>query len=141
MSASTLSSDCYALLGELQLQRTASTRYLQEQLPFGQALLDKLSQLQLLGLVRLRGEQQWSLTAEGTLALILAVRRGDCPMPNWARVPSVTGQEMAQALVRELCLGEAGQVPAYYLAADLLSLLDLPDAHRLLAGSSPSGSG
>ncbi|MDL5383840.1 DEAD/DEAH box helicase [Aeromonas hydrophila] len=137
MSASTLSSDCYALLGELQLQRTASTRYLQEQLPLGQALLDKLSQLQLLGLVRLRGEQQWSLTAEGTLALILAVRRGDCPMPNWARVPSVTGQEMAQALVRELCLGEAGQVPAYYLAADLLSLLDLPDAHRLLAGSSP----
>lgn len=28
-------------------------------------------------------------------------------------------------------------MPAYYLAADLLSLLDLPDAHRLLAGSSP----
>ena len=28
-------------------------------------------------------------------------------------------------------------MPAYYLAVDLLSLLDLPDAHRLLAGSSP----
>lgn len=137
MSASTLSSDCYALLGELQLQRTASTRYLQEQLPSGQTLPDRLGQLQQQGLVRQRGEQQWSLTAEGTLALILAVRRGDCPMPNWARVPSVTGQEMAQALVRELCLGEAGQVPAYYLAADLLSLLDLPDAQLLLVGSSP----
>ena len=141
MSAFTLSSDCYALLSELQLQRTASTRYLQEQLqaqqPIGRALTDKLSQLQLQGLVRLRGEQQWSLTAEGTLALILAVRSGACPMPNWARVPSVTGQEMAQALVRELCLGEAGQVPTYYLAADLLSLLDVPEAHRLLPGSSP----
>lgn len=141
MSAFTLSFDCYALLSELQLQRTASTRYLQEQLqaqmPLGRALIDKLEQLQQQGLVRLRGEQQWSLTAEGTLALILAVRSGACPMPNWARVPSVTGQEMAQALVRELCLGEAGQVPTYYLAADLLGLLDVTDAHRLLPGSSP----
>jgi SNF2 family DNA or RNA helicase len=138
MSAFTLSSDCYALLSELQLQRAASTRYLQDQLPLGQALIDKLTQLQQQGLVRLRGEHQWSLTAEGTLALILAVREGTCLMPDWTRVPSVTGQEMAQALVRELCLGEAGQIPTYYQSAELLSLLDLPDAHRLLSGASPA---
>lgn len=137
MSAFTLSSDCYALLSELQLQRAASPRHLQEQLSLGPALADRLNQLQQQGLVRLRTEQQWSLTAEGTLALILGVRAGACPMPDWTRVPSVTGQEMAQALVRELCLGEAGQIPPYYQSAELLSLLDLPDAHRLLAGASP----
>lgn len=32
MSAFTLSSDCHALLCELQLQRAASTRYLQDTL-------------------------------------------------------------------------------------------------------------
>ncbi|MCH7371148.1 DEAD/DEAH box helicase [Aeromonas sp. MR16] len=141
MSAFTLSSDCYALLGELQLQRTASPRYLLDMLPAPlslQALIDKLNQLQQQGLVRLRGEQQWSLTAEGSLTLILAVRAGQCPMPDWTRVPSVTGQEMAQALVRELCLGKAGQIPAYYQSAELLSLLDLPDAHRLLPDASPA---
>lgn len=145
MSAFTLSSDCHALLSELQLQRAASTRYLQETLHAQHsprlALADRLNQLQQQGLVRLRGEQQWSLTAEGTLALILAVRAGECPMPDWTRVPSVTGQELAQALVRELCLGEAGQIPAYYQSAELLSLLDLPDAHRLLPGSSPEWQG
>ncbi|MDM5122064.1 DEAD/DEAH box helicase [Aeromonas rivipollensis] len=142
MSAFTLSSDCHALLSELQLQRAASTRYLQDTLYAqrspGQALTDALNQLQLQGLIRLRNEQQWSLTAEGTLTLILAVRGGACPMPDWTRVPSVTGQEMAQGVVRELCLGEAGQIPPYYQSADLLSLLDLPDAHRLLPGSSPA---
>ncbi|MGE6266171.1 DEAD/DEAH box helicase [Aeromonas media] len=142
MSAFTLSSDCHALLSELQLQRAASTRYLQDTLYAqrspGQALTDALNQLQQQGLIRLRNEQQWSLTAEGTLTLILAVRGGACPMPDWTRVPSVTGQEMAQGVVRELCLGEAGQIPAYYQSADLLSLLDLPDAHRLLPGSSPA---
>lgn len=145
MSAFTLSSDCYALLSELQLQRAASPRYLLEALqdarpgPQSPGLLaERLAQLQEQGLVRLRGEQQWSLTAEGTLALILGVRGGHCPMPEWSRVPSVTGQEMAQALVRELCLGEAGQIPAYYQSAELLSLLDLPDAHRLLLGASPA---
>ncbi|MGY3901507.1 DEAD/DEAH box helicase [Aeromonas lusitana] len=148
MSAFTLSSDCYALLSELQLQRAASTRHLLDCLPQadvrqgpqspGQRLTSKLEQLQQQGLVRLRGEQQWSLTAEGTLALILGVRGGHCPMPDWSRVPSVTGQELAQGLVRELCLGEGGQIPPYYQSAELLSLLDLPDAHRLLAGSSPA---
>lgn len=142
MSAFTLSSDCHALLSELQLQRATSTRYLQDTLYAqrspGQALTDALNQLQQQGLIRLRNEQQWSLTAEGTLTLILAVRAGACPMPDWTRVPSVTGQEMAQGVVRELCLGEAGRIPPYYQSADLLSLLDLPDAHRLLAGSSPA---
>lgn len=142
MSAFTLSSDCHALLCELQLQRAASTRYLQDTLYApgapGRALLDTLDQLQQWGLVRQRTEQQWSLTAEGTLTLILAVRAGECPMPQWSRIPSVTGLERAQEVVRELCLGEAGQIPAYYQSAELLSLLDLPDAPRLLAGSSPA---
>ena len=142
MSAFTLSSDCHALLCELQLQRAASTRYLQDTLYApgapGRALLDTLEQLQQWGLVRQRTEQQWSLTAEGTLTLILAVRAGECPMPQWSRIPSVTGLERAQEVVRELCLGEAGQIPAYYQSAELLSLLDLADAHRLLAGSSPA---
>ena len=48
MSAFTLSSDCYALLSELQLQRAASTRYLQDTLYAqrspGQALPDRLNQ-------------------------------------------------------------------------------------------------
>ena len=100
MSAFTLSSDCHALLSELQLQRAASTRYFQDTLYAqrspGQALTDALNQLQQQGLIRLRNEQQWSLTAEGTLTLILAVRGGACPMPDWTLVPSVTGQEMAQ---------------------------------------------
>lgn len=142
MSAFTLSSDCHALLCELHLQRAASTRYLQDTLYApgapGRALLDTLEQLQQWGLVRQRTEQQWSLTAEGTLTLILAVRAGECPMPQWSRIPSVTGLERAQEVVRELCLGEAGQIPAYYQSAELLSLLDLADAHRLLAGSSPA---
>ncbi|WP_290437903.1 DEAD/DEAH box helicase [Aeromonas caviae] len=142
MSAFTLSSDCHALLCELQLQRAASTRYLQDTLYApgapGRALLDTLDQLQQWGLVRQRTEQQWSLTAEGTLTLILAVRAGECPMPQWSRIPSVTGLERAQEVVRELCLGDAGQIPAYYQSAELLSLLDLPDAPRLLAGSSPA---
>ena len=69
MSAPTLSPDCYALLGELQLQRAASTRYLQEQLPLGQVLIDRLTALHDLGLIRQRGEQLWSLSAEGCLAL------------------------------------------------------------------------
>lgn len=142
MSAFTLSSDCHALLSELQLQRAASTRYLQDTLypqhTPERTLTDTLNQLQHLGLIRQRTEQQWSLTAEGTLTLILAVRAGECPMPDWSRVPSVTGQEMAQGVVRQLCLGEAGQIPPYYPAAELLSLLDLPDAHRLLPGSSPA---
>ena len=59
-------------------------------------------------------------------------------MPQWSRIPSVTGLERAQEVVRELCLGEAGQIPAYYQSAELLSLLDLADAPRLLAGSSPA---
>ncbi|MCU7794662.1 DEAD/DEAH box helicase [Aeromonas caviae] len=138
MSAFTLSSDCHALLCELQLQRAASTRYLQDTLHGQHSLTDTLNRLERLGLIRQRTEQQWSLTAEGTLTLILAVRSGACPMPDWRRVPSVTGQEVAQGVVRELCLGEAGQIPAYYQSAELLSLLDLPDAHRLLPGSSPA---
>ncbi|KDV04026.1 MULTISPECIES: DEAD/DEAH box helicase [Aeromonas] len=138
MSAFTLSSDCHALLCELQLQRAASTRYLQDTLHGQHSLTDTLNRLERLGLIRQRTEQQWSLTAEGTLTLILAVRSGACPMPDWRRVPSVTGQEVAQGVVRELCLGEAGQIPAYYQSAELLSLLDLPDARRLLPGSSPA---
>lgn len=148
MSAFTLSPDCYALLSELQLQRVASPRYLLDalqekpQAAHSPGLTDRLQQLQQQGLVRQRGEQQWSLTAEGTLALILGVRAGECPMPEWSRVPSVTGQGVGQAhgqaLVRELCLGAAGQIPPYYPAAELLSLLDLPDARRLLPGSSPA---
>mgnify|MGYP000955795304 CR=1 FL=1 len=90
MSASTLSSDSYALLATLQLQRVASTRLLQEQLAIGHALIDKLTRLQDAGLVRLRGEQQWSLTAEGTLALILGVRAGLCPAPDWAEAINAT---------------------------------------------------
>ena len=112
MSAFTLSSDCHALLSELQLQRAASTRYLQDTLHGQHSLTDTLNRLERLGLIRQRTEQQWSLTAEGTLTLILAVRSGACPMPDWRRVPSVTGQEVAQGVVRELCLGEAGQIPA-----------------------------
>ncbi len=54
MSAFTLSSDCHALLCELQLQRAASTRYLQDTLYApgapGRALLDTLDQLQQWGL-------------------------------------------------------------------------------------------
>ena len=110
MSAFTLSSDCHALLCELQLQRAASTRYLQDTLypqhTPEQTLTDTLNQLQHLGLIRQRTEQQWSLTAEGTLTLILAVRAGECPMPQWSRIPSVTGLERAQEVVRELCLGQ-----------------------------------
>ncbi|MHC3400412.1 SNF2-related protein [Aeromonas veronii] len=138
MSASTLSSDSYALLATLQLQRVASTRLLQEQLAIGHALIDKLTRLQDAGQVRLRGEQQWSLTAEGTLALILGVRAGLCPAPDWSRVPSLTGQDLTHAVVRELCRGKAGEIPTYFSASDLLTLLDTPDAHQLLAGSSPA---
>ena len=137
MSAPTLSPECYALLGELQLQRAVSTRYLQEQLPLGQVLIDKLTQLHDEGLIRLRGEQLWSLSAEGTLALILGVRQGHCPMPDWSRVPSLTGQDPVQALVRSLCLGADGEPPAYLNGADLLALLDVPESHALLAGASP----
>lgn len=137
MSASTLSSDSYALLSTLQLQRVASTRLLQDQLAMGHALIDKLTPLQEAGLVRLRGEQQWSLTAEGTLALILGVRAGWCPAPDWSRVPSLTGQDITHAVVRELCRGKAGEIPTYFSANDLLTLLDTPDAYQLLAGSSP----
>ncbi|MFM4825491.1 SNF2-related protein [Aeromonas bivalvium] len=137
MSAPTLSPDCYALLGELQLQRAASTRYLQEQLPLGQVLIDRLTALHDLGLIRQRGEQLWSLSAEGCLALILGVRQGLCPMPDWSRVSSLTGQDPGQALVRSLCLGREGEVPGYVNGADLLALLELPDAQALLAEASP----
>lgn len=138
MSVSTLSSDSYALLTALQLQRIASTRLLQEQLGLGHSLPGDLLRLQDAGLVRLRGEQQWSLTAEGTLALILGVRGGFCPAPDWHKVSSLTGHDLAHALVRELCRGKAGEVPAYFSASELLTLLDTPDAYQLLAGSSPA---
>lgn len=128
MSASTLSSDSYALLATLQLQRVASTRLLQDQLAMGHALIDKLTRLQDAGLVRLRGEQQWNLTAEGTLALILGVCAGLCPAPDWSWVPSLTGQDLTHAVVRELCRGKAGEIPTYFSASDLLTLLDTSDA-------------
>jgi len=138
MSASTLSPDSYLLLSSLQLQRVASTRLLQETLGVGHELIGLLGQLHDAGLVRVRGEQQWSLTAEGTLALILGVRAGLCAAPAWHNVSSVTGQELVHGLVRELCRGKMGEVPAFFSSADLLALLDVPDAYQLLAGSSPA---
>ncbi|MBL0596675.1 DEAD/DEAH box helicase [Aeromonas jandaei] len=138
MSASTLSSDSYLLLSTLQLQRVASTRLLQETLEAGHELASHLTRLHDAGLVRLRGEQQWSLTAEGTLALILGVRAGVCAAPDWSRVSSVTGQDLVHGVVRELCRGKAGEIPAFFSPGELLTLLDTPDAHQLLAGSSPA---
>ena len=99
MLAFTLSSDCHALLCELQLQRAASTRYLQDTLYApgapGRALLDTLDQLQQWGLVRQRTEQQWSLTAEGTLTLILAppaveTKVRSSAMPAWLTAATVS---------------------------------------------------
>ena len=98
-------------------------------------LASHLTRLHDAGLVRLRGEQQWSLTAEGTLALILGVRAGLCAAPDWGRVSSVTGQDLVHGLVRELCRGKAGEIPAFFSPGDLLTLLDTADAHLLLAGS------
>ena len=137
MSASTLSSDSYALLATLQLQRVASTHLLQDQLAMGHALIDKLTPLQDAGLVRLRGEQQWSLTAEGTLALILGVRAGLCPAPDWSRVPSLTGQDLTHAVVRELCRGKAGEIPTYFSASDLLDLARCPGRSPVAGGLQP----
>ncbi|PJG57719.1 DEAD/DEAH box helicase [Aeromonas cavernicola] len=138
MSASPLCSDSYALLSALQLQRVATTRLLQAQFAAGHFPLDVLHQLHDTGLIRLRGEQQWSLTAEGTLALILGVRAGDCPAPAWHQLPSVTGQDLAYGIVRELCRGQQGEIPAYFSPSDLLTLLDTSDAPLLLVDSSPA---
>lgn len=48
------------------------------------------------------------------LALILGVRAGLCPAPDWSRVPSLTGQDLTHAVVRELCRGKAGEIPTYF---------------------------
>ncbi|MGL5452261.1 MAG: hypothetical protein ACRDBT_07660, partial [Aeromonas sp.] len=112
MSASPLCSDSYALLCTLLLQRVASSPLLQNQRAVGHALIDKLASLQQAGLIRERAEQQWSLTAEGTLALILGVRAGRCPVPDWRLITAGTGNARTCALVRELCRAKAGEIPA-----------------------------
>ena len=59
-------------------------------------------------------------------------------MPDWRRVPLGHGAGGGTRGGARALPGEAGQIPAYYQSAELLSLLDLPDAHRLLPGSSPA---
>lgn len=138
MFSAPLSLDDYRLLATLQLQRVASIRLLQAQLPNCADIEGLLVLLQGQGLVRLRGEQLWCLTPEGTLALILGVRQGHCPAPDWSSVASVTGHELTHSLVRELCLGEHGEIPSLFNGNELLALLDTADAFQLLRGASES---
>ena len=134
-----LSSDCHALLCELQLQRAASTRYLQDTLyaRARRALLDTLDPVAAVGLVRQRTEQQWSLTAEGTLTLILAVRAGAAPCRSGPGSP----RSRAWSGHRRWCASSVwggGADPGLLPECRAPEPPGSPRCPRLLAGSQPA---